>query len=69
VKKTKKLMDIGTNELASFLGKTPGFASQLKYGRCKLPPKDCQRVALRFNIPLYELRPDIYPQPKKAVKL
>jgi hypothetical protein len=61
---TKKLADIGTRELANFLKKTDGFASQLKSGYRKLPPKDCQRVSQHFSIPLHSLRPDIYAEPK-----
>lgn len=52
--------EIKTTELANFLGKTNGWATNLKKGRKKLPPKDCLRVSERFNIPLNELRPDIF---------
>jgi DNA-binding transcriptional regulator YdaS (Cro superfamily) len=65
---SKKITDIGTSELARFLGKTPGFAYQIKKGLCKLPPKDCQRVSIHFSIALHDLRPDIYPKMKKEPK-
>jgi hypothetical protein len=61
----KKLSDIGTNELAHFLGVTAGFASHIKHGNRKLPPKDCIRVSERYFIPLHDLRPDIYPKIKE----
>jgi DNA-binding transcriptional regulator YdaS (Cro superfamily) len=54
--------DIPTNQMAKFLGTTDGFVSQIKKGRRKLPPKYCIIVSKKFNIPLYELRPDIYPR-------
>ena len=58
------LKNIPTKELAKFLGKTPGFASQIKTGASKLPPGSCIAVSKEFNIPLHELRPDIYPAPE-----
>jgi DNA-binding transcriptional regulator YdaS (Cro superfamily) len=58
---TKKITDVGTSELARFLGTTPGFAHQIKKGLRRLPPKDCQRVSIHFSIALHDLRPDIYP--------
>lgn len=54
------IKDIPTKELAEFLGKTMGFASQIKNGRCKLPPKDVMKVSERFNISPIDLRPDIF---------
>jgi len=53
--------NISTKTLAEFLGVTQGFISHIKTGRRKLPPKDCVRVSEEFSIPLYELRPDIFP--------
>jgi DNA-binding transcriptional regulator YdaS (Cro superfamily) len=64
----KKITDIGTRELAKFLGTTDGFAYQIKKGLRKLPPKDCQRVSIHFMIALHDLRPDIYPKIKKEPK-
>jgi DNA-binding transcriptional regulator YdaS (Cro superfamily) len=54
------LNTIQTKELAEFLGVSDGFISQIKTGYRKLPPKYCQRVSKRFNIPLSDLRPDIF---------
>ena len=54
--------NIPTNELAKFLGTTDGFVSHIKKGRRKLPPKDCVGVSKKFNIPLHDLRPDIFPE-------
>ena len=50
------IKDIKTIELARFLGKTEGWATNLKKGRKKLPLKDCFRVSEHFGIPLHALR-------------
>ena len=52
---------IRTKDLAECIEKTIGFASQIKTGHRKMPPKYCIKVSKRFGIPLHELRPDIYP--------
>jgi DNA-binding transcriptional regulator YdaS (Cro superfamily) len=52
---------IATKELADFLEISGGFASQIKSGHRKLPPKYCVRVSQKFGIPLHKLRPDIFP--------
>ncbi len=57
------LNKIKTNELAAFLGKSNGWASNLKKGRKKLPLIECFRVSEHFGIPLYELR-DEFPREK-----
>ena len=49
---------ISATELALFLGKTIGWASNLRTGRKKLPVAECFRVSKHFGIPLYELRKD-----------
>ena len=59
------IKELATKELAVFLGTTIGWASNIKTGYRKLPPKDCIRVSERFKIPLHELRPDLYPVPPK----
>jgi hypothetical protein len=59
------IKDIKTNELALFLGKTKGWASNLKKGRKKLPLADCFRVSEHFGIPLSELRSE-FPANKSA---
>jgi len=55
------ISEIKTNELASFLGKTPGWATNLKKGRKKLPLAECFRVSEHFGIPLHDLR-DEFPR-------
>jgi hypothetical protein len=50
------IKDIKTNELAAFLGKTKGWASNLKKGKKTLPLADCFRVSDHFGIPLHDLR-------------
>jgi DNA-binding transcriptional regulator YdaS (Cro superfamily) len=56
------IKNISTKELAKCIGTTEGFASQIKSGHRKLPPKYCVLVSTTFDISLHELRPDIYPQ-------
>jgi antitoxin component HigA of HigAB toxin-antitoxin module len=56
---TEPLKNIPTKELADCLGKTIGFASQIKNGHRKLPIKYCASVSRRFGIPLKDLRKDI----------
>jgi hypothetical protein len=58
----KKLSDIGNQELANFLEISRGFASNIRTGKNKLPAKYCIRVSLHFNIPLHNLRPEIFPE-------
>jgi DNA-binding transcriptional regulator YdaS (Cro superfamily) len=53
--------NISTKELADFLNISGGFASQIKSGHRKMPPKYCVRVSEKFGIPLHKLRPDIFP--------
>jgi plasmid maintenance system antidote protein VapI len=58
----KKLNDIPTAELARFLSVTTAFVSNLKAGKRPMPPKTALRISETFGIPLWELRPDIYPE-------
>ena len=53
--------NIPTKELANLLNISGGFASQIKNGHRKLPPKYCSQVSKHFGIPLHDLRPDIFP--------
>lgn len=54
-------INVSAKDLAQCIGVSPGFASQIRTGHRKLPPKYCMLVSERFGIPLNELRPDIYP--------
>lgn len=63
---TKKLLDIGNQELANFLGITKQFASLIRHGKNDMPAKYCVRVSVYFNIPLHVLRPDIFPETPKV---
>jgi len=54
------IKNVKNKELATFLGVTPGFASHIRNGVRKLPPKDCVKVSKKFDIPLDVLRPDIF---------
>ena len=56
------LNQIPTGQLAKFLGVTAPYVSHLKAGRRKIPADKARKVSLEFNIPLWELRPDIYPR-------
>lgn len=62
------IKNIPTKELADFIGVTDGFASQIKNGWRKLPAKYCITVSEKFNISLYDLRPDIYPESSAPLK-
>jgi DNA-binding transcriptional regulator YdaS (Cro superfamily) len=53
---------IPTGQLAKFLGVTSPYVSHLKAGRRKIPADKARKVSVEFNIPLWELRPDIYPK-------
>jgi len=59
------ISEIKTNELARFLGKTDGWATNLKKGRKKLPLIDCFRVSEHFGIPLSDLRDEF---PRKEIR-
>jgi DNA-binding transcriptional regulator YdaS (Cro superfamily) len=56
------IKDIPTKQLAECIGKTVGFASQIRNGHRKLPPKYCQMVSKQFGLSLHALRPDIFPE-------
>jgi len=58
----KSILDIQGIELARLLGVTPAYVSHIKKGRKKLPVKHAQLIHKHYNIPLWELRPDIYPK-------
>jgi plasmid maintenance system antidote protein VapI len=47
--------NIPTHELAEFLGVSPGFVSNIKAGRKRLPPEYMTRVSERFDISLDDL--------------
>ena len=49
------LKNIPTIELAEFLGVTPGFISNIKAGRKRLPPEYLNKVSERFGIPIKDL--------------
>ena len=60
----KTLNDIKNCELARFLGVTPSFISQAKNHRSnkKFSTDQAQRINEKFDVPLYEIRPDTYPK-------
>lgn len=58
----KTLNDISTSELAGFLKVTMPYVSNIKAGRTKVSAKVAQRIHNEYEIPLWELRPDIYPE-------
>jgi len=51
---------IPTKKLADFLGVHVSFISQIKTGHRKMPAKYCMKISKEFNIPVEELRPDIF---------
>lgn len=56
------IKNIPTKELADLLQISGAFVSQIKSGHRKLPTKYCLQVSKAFDIPLHELRPDVYPK-------
>ena len=49
--------NIPTKALADCIGSTPGFASQIKTGHRRLPPKYYKLVSEKFGIPIVDLCP------------
>jgi DNA-binding transcriptional regulator YdaS (Cro superfamily) len=58
----KKLNDVPTNQLADVLGVLKTYASNMKAGRVKPSAKVAQQINEAFGVPLWEIRPDIYPR-------
>jgi len=58
----KKINDVKTSELAKLLNVTPCFISHVKHGRNKFSAKQSLKINKEFGIPLYEIRPDVYPK-------
>ena len=60
IKTIKTIKDIKTGDLARFLGKTNGFASQLKSGYRLVPVKSVKPLCKEYGFKPQELRPDIF---------
>lgn len=58
----KKLSDIEPSQLTEFLQCTTSFTSQLQTGKKKCPTDKAIPISERFGVPLWEIRPDIYPR-------
>ena len=58
----KKLTDIKTAELQVFLGCSKSRASQIINGHVRLSASLSQKINKKYGIPLWEMRPDIYPR-------
>jgi len=58
----KKLNDIPTAELAELLDVTTPYVSQCKHGRKRWSTKHARTIHKAYGIPLWELRPDVYPK-------
>jgi len=58
----KELNDIPTAELAELLEVTTPYISQCKHGRKKWAAKYARTIHKEYGIPLWELRPDVYPR-------
>lgn len=58
----KKLSDIEPSQLTEFLQCTTSFTSQLQTGKKKCPADKAILISERFGVPLWEIRPDIYPR-------
>lgn len=49
------------------IGIKPQYLRQIEIGRKLISPKMALAIHEKHSIPLHEMRPDIYPEPKKAV--
>jgi DNA-binding transcriptional regulator YdaS (Cro superfamily) len=58
----KKFNDIKTSVLAKELSITQSYVSNMKAGRTQIPTDIALRVNEHFGVPLWELRPDVYPR-------
>lgn len=58
----QKLNDIPTKELAELLGVSGPYVSHFKHGRRKLSTEHARTIHKAYGIPLWELRPDVYPK-------
>lgn len=58
----KKFNDIKTSVLAKELSITQSYVSNMKAGRTQIPTDIALRVNEQFGVPLWDLRPDIYPR-------
>lgn len=58
----KVIEDISTSKIAEILGVTMPFVSHVKKGRKRFSPEHARKLHKEFGIPLWELRPDIYPK-------
>ena len=58
----KKLSDIPTSQLAKALGIRESRASSIKVGRVPPSAKVAQQINEAFGVPLWDIRPDIYPR-------
>lgn len=58
----KKFNDIKTSVLAKELSVTQSYVSNMKAGRTQIPTDIALRINKLFGIPLWEIRPDIYPR-------
>jgi DNA-binding transcriptional regulator YdaS (Cro superfamily) len=58
----KKLSDIEPSQLTEFLQCTTSFTSQLQTGKKKCPADKAILISERFGVPLWKIRPDIYPR-------
>ena len=58
----KTLTEIKTSHLAKELNVSLSYASQIKVGRTKTSAKVAQQISEAFGVPLWEIRPDIYPR-------
>ena len=58
----KTLLDIKTSTLADAMGWSTSYASQVKTGVTKVSARLARAINEKFGIPLWDIRPDIYPR-------
>lgn len=58
----KNIEEISTSKIAEILGVTMPFVSHVKSGRKRFSADHARKLHKEFGIPLWDLRPDIYPK-------
>lgn len=57
-----ELIDIPNKDLAALLNVSPAFITNVKKGRKSFSFEHCLKINQSLGIPLWSLRPDVYPK-------
>lgn len=58
----KTFSDVPTSQMAKYLKVSQAYVSNMKAGRTAIPHEVALKVSEYFGVPLWEIRPDIYPR-------